>query len=137
MNPIRMYLEPYQLSLFIMSFVVVLFIVQNFVALAARYRNKQIPGLVIEGGHDVFLFRADRARSNLLEVLGPFVLAWLIGILLAASSTMITFAVSFFVAGRYLHTVSYYAKWELPRRFGFMMGNVATMITLVAIFRTL
>lgn len=129
------HIAPYRVALLWMNAVVLLFLMQTIVTFIFRVKAKQTPGLPIPGGHDVFLFRADRARSNLIEVLGPFVLVLALGIALQASAQVVNIAVGLFVVGRYLHTISYYANVTVPRRIGFVMGNVATLVMVITTFR--
>jgi len=129
-------IQPYQTALMAMTVVVILFMVQTFVAFYFRVKFRPVPGVPIEGGPDSVMFRVDRARGNMIEVLGPFVLGVVIAVASQASHTMVNVAAIVFTAGRILHTISYYANVVIPRRIGFIVGNIATVVVIISIIRT-
>jgi uncharacterized MAPEG superfamily protein len=127
------WIQPYRLVLMLVTVLPAIFIIQTLVGVFFRLKENQIPGMPITTGHSSALFRVDRARGNFIEVLGPFILVIMLGILFKCSPTMLTVSAGLFVAARISHMLSYYAGWELPRVLSFVSGNIATVIGIVAV----
>lgn len=113
----------------------VLFILQTLVGAVARMRAKQLPGVTIEGGHDRFLFRADRARANTIEVTAAFLLVLFLATQLGALSAMVNGGAILFLVGRVAHMFFYYAGLQRPRAVSFMAGNIGMVIILMSVVR--
>lgn len=126
------WLAPYRLSLVMMTFLPLIFIVQSLVGVFMRVRTGHVPGMPVTSGHDDFLFRVVRARQNLIEVMGPFILVYLLALLQQASPTMVNVAVGLFLVARVGHMSFYYMNKNLPRVLCFVSGNVATVIAIIA-----
>ena len=116
--------------------VALLFVLQTMVGMVARIRAHQPGGVPIEGGPERFLYRADRARANTIEVLGVFVLILFLALGLKAPPGMVNAGAAVFLGARALHTAAYYSNRPRLRSLAFMGGNVGMIVILVAVLRT-
>jgi uncharacterized MAPEG superfamily protein len=93
----------------------VLLLVQVLVADVVALRRRHTPGAPIEGGHDAFLWRADRAHRNTNETLGAFVLLTLAAIAVEAHPVAVNGLALAYATGRAAHMVCYWADLRIPR----------------------
>lgn len=128
-------LLPYRPALFAAALVAALFMLQTLVGFISRRRARHPGGVPVEGGHDVWLWRVDRARANTVEVIGNFALLLGLGVLLRASPSGVAVGAVVFAASRLLHMGFYYANWQRPRSVAFGFTNVGMIVLLVQVLR--
>lgn len=102
---------------------------QVLVADLVSVRRKNTPGLPFEGGHDDFLWRADRAHRNTNETLGAFLLLTLAAIAVEAHPVAVNGLALAYAGGRAAHMVCYWADLRIPRS----VAWVASLLALVGL----
>jgi uncharacterized MAPEG superfamily protein len=93
----------------------VLLLVQVLVADVVGLRRKKAPGSAAEGGHDDFLWRAERAYRNTNETLGAFLLLTLAAIAVDAHPVAVNGLALAFAGARTGHMVCYWADARILR----------------------
>lgn len=107
--------------------VAVLLLVQVLVADVVAVRRKHLPGTSVEGGHDDFLWRADRAHRNTNETLGAFVLLTLAAVAVEAHPVAVNGLALAYAAGRAAHMVCYWADLRIPRSVAWVVALLALL----------
>ncbi len=128
---------PYQNAVFAAVTVGLLFMLQTFVGFVARLRAGHEGGMPITPGHDRFLFRADRARSNTYEVIGAFALLLFSSTVLGASPPLVNIGAALFAGARLAHMACYYADLRRLRSLSFIAGNAGLILLLVSCIRAI
>lgn len=93
----------------------VLLVVQVLVADVTGMRRKKAPGAAADGGHDDFLWRAERAYRNTNETLGAFILLTAAAIAVDAHPVAVNGLALAFAAARAGHMVCYWADLRIAR----------------------
>ncbi len=107
------------------TFTALLLLVQVLVADVTGLRRKRSPGAGVEGGHDDFLWRAERAFMNNNETLGAFVLLTLAAVGVAAEPLPVNGCALLFVTARAGHMVCYWADLRRLRSVCWIAGTLA------------
>ncbi len=102
-----------------------LYFAQLLILDVAGLRAKHEPGSVIDGGHDDFLFRANRAHANTTESVGILILFALFAILGGADPTWTARALWAYVVARSLHAICYYLNIKALRSVAFALSLAA------------
>lgn len=105
--------------------VAVLLLVQVLVADVVAFRRGNTPGAPVAGGHDDFLWRADRAHRNTNETLGIFVLLTLAAVAVEAHPVAVNGLALAYAAGRAAHMVCYWADLRIPRSVSWVLALLA------------
>ena len=128
-----LHIEQYSGAWAAAAFVAFLFFVQTLVGLGARVRARHPGGMPIAADRASFLFRADRARANTIELLGAFTLLLFLATSAGAEPVLVNVGAGVFAAGRLAHMLAYYANRERPRIASFVAGNFGLMALLASV----
>ncbi|MEE4302396.1 MAG: MAPEG family protein [Pseudomonadales bacterium] len=112
-------------TVFAWLLVAVLLLLQVLVADVVSVRRKHTPGAPIDGGHDDFLWRADRAHRNTNETLGAFVLLTLAAVAVEAHPVAVNGLALVYAAGRAAHMACYWADLRVPRSVSWVVALLA------------
>ena len=107
------------------TFMALLLLAQVLVADVTGLRRKKPPGAEVEGDHDDFLWRAERAFMNTNETLGAFVLLTLAAVGVAAELLPVNACALGFVVARAGHMACYWADLKRLRSACWIAGTVA------------
>lgn len=103
-------MEQYASSLLILTLLVLMVVIQSFVATIAHRKQKQyVPGIVnAELDHGSFVFRSHRTFQNSLENVPIFVLSAMLAMFVNMEAATLYWCVLIFTVARLIHMVLFY-----------------------------
>ncbi|VUD69354.1 hypothetical protein TDB9533_04721 [Thalassocella blandensis] len=125
--------EAYNASLWGITVIILLVIVQWAIATAVKAKQKgAIPGKIDSSlSHDSFVFRAHRTFMNTLENIPAMLGICFLALFIGTDPTWTAALIWIFVASRAIHMALYYAiateKNPSPRTYFFLFGFLATL----------
>ena len=103
------HLIDYQPSFLALALLCMAVLIQSFLSAPLAFVNEeQIPGMPLNGGHDLLSFRVLRTYANSVENLPVFGLAVLLAIILGVSAVMVNWLAAIHVAFRFAFWMAYY-----------------------------
>ncbi len=132
--------ETYSLALIAMTAIVLMMIVQSFVATGAQRKlPDSVPGKLPENlGHESFAFRSHRTFMNSLETVPLMLILGLIAIAAGLGSATLAWIMWIYLVARVAHMVLYYAiateQNPSPRSYFYLLGVLAQVVLIVLTF---